>query len=307
MPRRSGSGPLGDITNVTASTNVPAGIPRPVKRSSASQEASPSKLRAVGTGNIPEPVPAEPEEREYLPAIVDKLFVEEEACMPAQNFMDAQPDINSRMRSVLVDWLVEVHFGFRLKQETLFLAVNLLDRYLSVAAVERSRLQLVGVVALFVAAKFEEMRPPPVRRLAYMTAGAYSEEEIMSFECLFLAKLGFKVLVPTAAQFLDLMAQETGVSNRRTVRASFAMELALLEPAFCKYKPSIMAAASLMLAMEGSPRACPERVATMARQPVESLLAPASELRELIHAANGMKLQAVNKKHNFLLQHMEIR
>merc|ERR1719499_1998565 len=211
------------------------------------------------------------EEREYLPSIVDRLFAEEAKAMPPADFMERQTDINSRMRAVLVDWLVEVHAGFRLKQETLFLAVNLLDRYLASAHVERSRLQLVGVVSLFVAAKFEEVCPPPVRRLAYMTAGAYTVEEIMNFECLFLAKLNFKILVPTAAQFLDIMVQECKVDSKTTDLAYYALELAMLETAPWRHHPSLLAAAALLIAAKSAPGVGPEKMAAIARKPVQSL------------------------------------
>ena len=69
--------------------------------------------------------------------------------------MGDQSEINSVMRAILVDWIVEVHLKFRLTPETLYLAINIIDRYLEREQVERKRLQLVGVTALLVACKFE--------------------------------------------------------------------------------------------------------------------------------------------------------
>ena len=73
--------------------------------------------------------------------------------------MGNQSEINSVMRAILVDWIVEVHLKFRLTPETLYLAINIIDRYLEREQVERKRLQLVGVTALLVACKFEVSRP----------------------------------------------------------------------------------------------------------------------------------------------------
>ena len=65
--------------------------------------------------------------------------------------MDRQNDINEKMRAILIDWLIEVHLKFRLVPETLYLCVNIIDRYCSVINVPRTKLQLVGVTALFLA------------------------------------------------------------------------------------------------------------------------------------------------------------
>jgi hypothetical protein len=45
--------------------------------------------------------------------------------------MKKQPDLNESMRAVVIDWLIDVHAKFMLLPETLFLTVNLIDRYLS--------------------------------------------------------------------------------------------------------------------------------------------------------------------------------
>ena len=54
------------------------------------------------------------------------------------NYMSKQSDINAKMREILVDWLVEVHLKFKLRSETLFLTVNLIDRFLERRAVNNS-------------------------------------------------------------------------------------------------------------------------------------------------------------------------
>lgn len=66
-------------------------------------------------------------------------------------YMRKQPDITSNMRSILVDWLVEVAEEYRLQTETLYLAVNYIDRFLSYMSVVRAKLQLVGTAAMFLA------------------------------------------------------------------------------------------------------------------------------------------------------------
>jgi G2/mitotic-specific cyclin-B, other len=54
--------------------------------------------------------------------------------------MGKQTDINEKMRAILIDWLIEVHLKFKLLPETLFLTINLIDRYLENVAIPRTKL-----------------------------------------------------------------------------------------------------------------------------------------------------------------------
>ncbi|CAE8638503.1 unnamed protein product, partial [Polarella glacialis] len=92
---------------------------------------------------------------EYAHDIYAQLVNSEENYQPRPDYMDSQVDINAKMRAILVDWLVEVHMKYKLKTETLFMAVNLVDRYLVQRQLTRKRLQLCGVTAMLIAAKFE--------------------------------------------------------------------------------------------------------------------------------------------------------
>jgi cyclin B len=76
--------------------------------------------------------------------------------------MEAQPDVNEKMRDILIDWLVEVHLKYKLVPETLYLTVSLIDKYLEKVVVNREKLQLVGVTAMLIASKYEEIYAPEV-------------------------------------------------------------------------------------------------------------------------------------------------
>lgn len=91
---------------------------------------------------------------------------------------ETQMHINEKMRSILVDWLIEVHMKFKLVPETLFLTVNLIDRYLEREAITRSNLQLLGVSCLLIATKYEEIYPPSVNELVYICDNAYTRTTV---------------------------------------------------------------------------------------------------------------------------------
>lgn len=70
-------------------------------------------------------------------------------------YMPNQTDIHSNMRTILIDWLIEVQENFELFHETLYLAVKLVDLYLSNKDIKREYLQLVGATSMLIASKFE--------------------------------------------------------------------------------------------------------------------------------------------------------
>mgnify|MGYP002049273354 CR=1 FL=1 len=86
------------------------------------------------------------------------------------------------MRGILIDWLVEVHMKFRLASSTLYHCVWLIDRYCSTEQVMRAQLQLVGVTAMFIASKYEEIYAPECRDFVYISDKAYTREQILSME-----------------------------------------------------------------------------------------------------------------------------
>lgn len=166
-----------------------------------------------------------------------------------------QRDVTARMRTILVDWLVDVHTQFRLSQNALYLAVNTFDRFLSTedTVVARSQLQLVGVTCMWIAAKYEEIYPPCLEDFVYISDCTYTREELLRMEALICNKLNFVFTVPTVLPFVDrgLKALHTAHPNadsRISQFANYASELALCEYSMLKYRPSMLAAAAIALA-----------------------------------------------------------
>jgi cyclin B len=110
------------------------------------------------------------------------MLLTEKENIPKIGYMNNQNDINEKMRAILVDWLIEVHHKFKLLPETLFLTINLIDRYLERQVIHRTKLQLVGVTAMLIASKYEEIYAPEVRDFVYITDKAYEKDEILKQE-----------------------------------------------------------------------------------------------------------------------------
>lgn len=117
------------------------------------------------------------------------------------HFLQAK-SVTAKMRAVLIDWLIQVHAKFRLLQETMYLCVYLIDAYLERQNVSKMQLQLVGVTALFLACKYEEMYVPAIDDFVYMTDNTYSSAEIRAMEISMCKTLNFAFGKPLPLHFL---------------------------------------------------------------------------------------------------------
>lgn len=104
-----------------------------------------------------------------------------------------QNDVNPNMRSILVDWLVEVAQEYNMQPDTLYLTVAYIDRFLSSVAVARHELQLVGIACMLVAAKYEEIYAPTVQDFVYITDHSYTAEQLLGMEHKVLETLQYEV------------------------------------------------------------------------------------------------------------------
>lgn len=161
--------------------------------------------------------------------------------------MDYQKDVNPSMREILTDWLIEVHLKFKLLPETLFLTVNLIDRYLSTTSIYRNKLQLVGVTAMLIASKYEEIYPPIVSDFVYITDNAYTREEILKMEERMLTGLQFGIHFTSPFRFLERFLQLKSASETEKNVALFMLEGVLIRYPLLCYKPSVLAASALYL------------------------------------------------------------
>lgn len=142
-------------------------------------------------------------------------------------------EVTGNMRAILIDWLVQVQIKFRLLQETMYMTVAIIDRFLQVGGfcrmvvgkclgekssvvpvlkvislcsqdnpVPKKQLQLVGVTAMFIASKYEEMYPPEIADFAFVTDRAYTTAQIRDMEMSILRVLKFSFGRPLPLQFL---------------------------------------------------------------------------------------------------------
>ena len=119
---------------------------------------------------------------EYLLEMYQNLILEEKNVKSLFGYMKNQNDINEKMRAMLVDWLIDVHFKFKLKANTLFLTIWLVDKYLSLKKIKRNKIQLIGVTCMLISCKYEEIYSPEVFDFIYITENSYEKKDIIDLE-----------------------------------------------------------------------------------------------------------------------------
>ncbi|XP_074849479.1 cyclin-A2 [Carettochelys insculpta] len=186
---------------------------------------------------------------DYIEDIHTYLRKMEVKCKPKMGYMKKQPDITNNMRAILVDWLVEVGEEYKLQNETLHLAVNYIDRFLSAMSVLRGKLQLVGTAAMLLASKFEEIYPPEVAEFVYITDDTYTKKQVLRMEHLILKVLAFDLAAPTIHQFLTQYFLHQQTNAKVEFLSMYLGELSLIDAdPYLKYLPSLIAAAAFHLA-----------------------------------------------------------
>uniref|UniRef100_A0A8B9S3J6 Cyclin-A2 n=1 Tax=Apteryx owenii TaxID=8824 RepID=A0A8B9S3J6_APTOW len=201
--------------------------------------SSDAEERSLNVNNVPD----------YVSDIHTYLREMEVKCKPKMGYMKKQPDITNNMRAILVDWLVEVGEEYKLQNETLHLAVNYIDRFLSSMSVLRGKLQLVGTAAMLLASKFEEIYPPEVAEFVYITDDTYTKKQVLRMEHLILKVLSFDLAAPTINQFLTQYFLHEQTSAKVESLSMYLGELSLIDAdPYLKYLPSVIAAAAFHLA-----------------------------------------------------------
>lgn len=184
---------------------------------------------------------------EYASEIFNNLKTEENIRNVSHEYMKLQPDINQKLRAVLIDWIVSVHRRFKLLSETLFLSVMIIDKYLEKRAVTRQQLQLVGVTSLFISAKYEEIYPPDLKEFVHLTDKAYTKEQVVKMEREILSTLDYNITLPSSFRFFERFGYLTSINPQGQSMGQYVLELSLIEYHMLKYGPSLRAASAIYL------------------------------------------------------------
>ncbi|KAG1779499.1 cyclin-like protein [Suillus placidus] len=184
---------------------------------------------------------------EYVVEIFKYMKLTELITLPNPEYMASQKELAWSMRGILLDWLVQVHARFRLLPETLFLCVNIIDRFLSARVVSLAKLQLVGITCLFIASKVEEIVAPSVSHFLHCADSSYTESEILLAERYVLKTIDWNLSYPNPMHFLRRISKADDYDVKSRTMGKYLLEVGTLEWRLLATPPSLVAAAATWL------------------------------------------------------------
>jgi len=159
-------------------------------------------------------------------------------------------ELSENVRAIIIDWVMNVHMKYKLWPETLFITINLIDRYFSIQTeIKKSDVQLVAVAALVIATKYEEIYPPTVKDFIYVSSNAYTRPQILLMEKEILFGLQFQISETSPYRFLERYSKIAQTDSVLFYLAQYLLELALLDSKMAQYPSSLQASAALYVAL----------------------------------------------------------
>jgi cyclin B len=194
------------------------------------------------SGNKPEDTKQIP--YDLLQEIFENLLKEERETISQFGYLKKQLKLNENIRAILIDWIIEVHYKFKLLTETLFLTINLIDRFLSGKSdILKEKLQLVGIAAMLIACKYEEIYSPELRDFVYISDKSYESEDILKMESEMLKILQFEIFFPSVNRFYEIICIIFNFSEKEIVLGKYLTEIFLIDYRYTKYSSSLIACA----------------------------------------------------------------
>ncbi|RWS29162.1 G2/mitotic-specific cyclin-B-like protein [Leptotrombidium deliense] len=239
-----------------------------------------------------------------VPEFVNDIYrylrtLENKQCVKPR-FLAVQKEMTARMRSVLIDWIINVHHQFRLLPETLYLGVSIMDRFFQKESVSKDKIQLVGVTAFFIASKFEEIYPPDIRDFVVICDQLYHKRDILKMEMIILKTLKFELGRPLPLHFLRRNSKAAHADAKIHTMAKYLMELSLVEYECAHWQPSLLAATSLYLTLKviGEGSTWTPTLEYYSGYTEQQLLPNVSQLCKVIIKSEKSKFQTCRKKYS---------
>ena len=191
--------------------------------------------------------------KDYLNIIYHNLLSEEDrGTIPNPDYQKiiSQKEINEHMRSILIDWLVDVHYKFGFTDETLYMTVLIIDRYISYKPIQKAKFQLLGITALLLSCKHEEIVLPKIEDFIYITDNAYKKTDVFDMENDILDVLNFSLLFPSPIKFYEYLALKFNFDKKKFLTGKYLMESFMVDLKYVKYRASVIAAACVYIVMK---------------------------------------------------------
>ena len=240
------------IIHTTLSSEDSINQQEPLDISTGSNNINSNSLEDIETSKVKGSNKIYSFSKDYFDEIYQNLLLDEKKFYQKINcnYMHFQKNINDKMRAILVDWLIEIHFKFKMKQKTLYNCVFIIDAFLSKNIIERKDFQLLGMAALLIACKESEIMYPPLSSFLALSEYSYSLKELTDMERKVTKKLYFDILAPTAEEFFGINAEYFEFTEKQRFFGEYFLDASLIDCNLLKYKQSTIAVACGYIVMK---------------------------------------------------------
>lgn len=166
------------------------------------------------------------------------------------NYMNKQNSINNQMRSILVDWIIEIHFHYNFKRKTLFQTIYIIDLFLSNNIIQKQNFQLLGAACLLISCKENEVLYPSIQNFVNFSNNAYTNKELLIMEKLVLKVLNFEILYPTSEEFYNIISKTFNFNKIQHHLGEYFLDSSLIDYNILKYKASTIAISCAYIVMK---------------------------------------------------------
>ena len=189
---------------------------------------------------------------EYFDEVYQNLLLDENKFYIRinNNYLSFQNSINYKMRAILVDWLMDVHYRCGMKSKTLHHCIYIIDIYLSKNVIDKKDFQLLGMAALLIACKESEIIFPPLKTFLAFSSFAYTKQELLKMEKKIMKKLKFDILAPTAEEFFAINSEYFKFTDEQRYFGLYFLDSSLIDYNLLKYKQSTIAVACGYITMK---------------------------------------------------------
>eukprot|EP00826_Nyctotherus_ovalis_P040502 TRINITY_DN4002_c0_g1_i2.p1 TRINITY_DN4002_c0_g1~~TRINITY_DN4002_c0_g1_i2.p1 ORF type:complete len:237 (+),score=101.43 TRINITY_DN4002_c0_g1_i2:444-1154(+) len=169
-----------------------------------------------------------------------------------EDCLKEQDEVRAKDREKVVEWFFELQMKYALKNETIYLAVNILDRYLERQKISKRKLSLLGLVAVLIAGKYEEIYPPHIKNYLARLGEKFTPQECTEMELTVLNTLNYNLSTPSVLAFLGRYVKFVDLDKTRRRLAMYICEAQLLTTILNKHEPSLLALGGLYLAAKSA-------------------------------------------------------
>ena len=189
---------------------------------------------------------------EYLEEILCNLFLEEKIYLEKIGFQMSSDflnnyGINPETRTCLIDSLIDLQKIFNFNERTLFITVQLFDRFLTtsivknLSKVEEDDLDIILTTSLLIASKIEESILYKLTDYLGILSDKYTTNNIIEMEDRILKVINFNVVVPTMLDFFEVFAQKCKLNQEEKNKGLFLLNIVLLDINLSQISGSVIA------------------------------------------------------------------